>query len=150
MADHIIKPQTAHLNFSPVGFRFTARDCLDCLESYNPAKFSATKYFLACRAIELGLKALHLDTKDRAFVKSKLSHDLVKSYSRLAPGNQILTREECEVLKKANELYVDKAFEYVQVVHAFHAYKDFPVWDDLHALAIRVVEHVEEFQKANP
>jgi hypothetical protein len=50
------------------------------LRSTKPPKFSILPYFLYCRAIELGLKAIHLETDKQQDVKDEYGHNLVKSY----------------------------------------------------------------------
>ena len=61
-----LRAETGHFNFSPVGFRLAARDFLRCAESFKPEFFSPVPLFLHCRAIELALKALHLETISQA------------------------------------------------------------------------------------
>ena len=112
------------------------------------------KYFLACRAVELALKALLLDLDEhtpRTFRKNP-SHNLVKAYELLPPAHQILSSKERELLKRTSELNDSKvkAFEFIQPVHAVHAYSDFPDLEELYQLASKLVAYVEKHQQENP
>src|SRR5262249_48053108 len=114
-------------------------DFLHCYDAFRPDSFSIVPFFLCCRAIELSFKALHLETRSQANVKSDFRHDLKASYEALPLDKQLLTRPEVELLNKANVLYKAKAFEYVQPFDAGTAYSHFPTVEDLARLAKRVV-----------
>lgn len=58
--NYTLKPETGHINFSPVGFRKAAEDFLRCSESFTTPNFSVIPFFLCSRAIGLALKAMHL------------------------------------------------------------------------------------------
>jgi hypothetical protein len=152
MANYTLKAESGQINFSPAGFIFSARDCLSCFESYNPVGFSLVKYFLACRTIELSLKALHLDSVGVAYVKKTFGHDLKLSYEGLKSVRPILSEQELELLSQASLLYdkSEKAFEYVKPDHAALAYSMFPDLEALYKLALRFVVYVECYQNANP
>jgi len=140
MPNVTIKVGTAHVNLSPVGFRLWARDYFKCyLDFQKPGKFSPVPFFLCCRAIELALKAKHLESKSQKEVKDLYSHDLVKSYSNLDPSQQTLLPEELDLLTAANKIYVRKDFEYLNVFDAATAYKRFPDLEKLGALAKKII-----------
>lgn len=151
MPDYVVKAETGHQNFSRVAFRMSARDCLSCFEAYDPHEFSPVKYFLLCRAIELALKVLHLDSMSVKAVRG-FGHNIVSSYDRLDEKYQILTNLERQFLSDANKLYEkeEKAFEYIQPIHAARGYTDFPDLARLYGIAKKMVEYVERFQKENP
>jgi hypothetical protein len=130
-----LNAETGYINFSPVGFRLAARDFLRCATAFKPPKFSIVPFFLHCRAIELGLKALHLETRNQREVKKDFGHDLVASYNALPAGQRTLADEDAALLEQTNELYMRKAFEYVQPGDAANGYSTFPDPDLLAHLA---------------
>jgi hypothetical protein len=92
-------------------------------------------YFLYCRAIELGLKAIHLETATQQEVKNTFGHDLVASYHALPPERRKLATTDTDLLTRINTLYIGKAFEYVQPGDAAHGYSAFPDLEQLARLA---------------
>ena len=70
----------------------------------------------------------------------------------MAIDHKILSSHEQDLLGKISDLYDSKikAFEYIQPIHAAHAYTDFPELNEIYKLAKKLVEHVERFQEANP
>jgi hypothetical protein len=137
--NYTIIPEPGHINFSPVGFRRAAEDFLQCYESFYCPKFSVVPFFLCARAIELALKAMHLEVKNQGEVKRDFWHDLKASYDALPSSNQILSSSEVELLEQVNVLYKSKAFEYVQPIDAVQGYRNFPVLNDLAQLARKLV-----------
>ena len=93
--------------------------------------FSPVPFFLCCRAIELEIKSKHLEEKRQQLVKKDLGHDIVKAYDTLDEKYKILNEDEYLLLKKTSEVYLSKAFEYINVGDAGTAFKRFP---DLEAL----------------
>jgi hypothetical protein len=108
--DYILRTETGYINFSPVGFKLAGRDFRRCAEAFKPPKFSILPYFLYCRAIELGLKAIHLETHKQQEVKDEYGHNLVKSYEALPPERRTLSPTDTDLLAQINKLYVCKAF----------------------------------------
>ena len=142
MASYVITPKTGEFNLSPVLFRAGARDYFKSfLDFGQPGKFSPVPFFLCCRAIELGLKAKHLETKTQREIKRLYSHDLIKSYFDLDPAQQSLSTAELDVLAAANKIYVAKEFEYLNVFDAATAYKRFPDLDSLAALTKKIIDY---------
>jgi hypothetical protein len=142
MGNHVIHVPTVHVNLSPVLFLHLSRDYFECHLSSGDLKGSSpVPFFLCCRAIELGLKAKHLETATQAKVKVLFSHDLEKAYEALDTGQKTLTQQECGVLAAANAIYKVKEFEYVHGFDALTAYKRFPALDDLADLARKITEY---------
>ncbi len=96
-------------------------------------------YFLLCRAIELQLKAEHLETKRQSEVKRDFGHDLVKSYQALDPSKQVLPKEQLETLKIANAMYKDKGFEYFAIMNAVTAFTKAPDLNELETVAEKLI-----------
>lgn len=139
MIDRIIKAETVHINLSPVMFRHNARDYFKAyLDFHTKGRFSPVPFFLCCRAIELALKAMHLESKSQKDVKKLYSHDLVRSYKNLDQAQQTLQSEELKLLGIANEIYKKKEFEYLNVYDAATAFSRFPNLERLDALARKV------------
>src|SRR6266700_4235173 len=105
MSDHVLAAETIHINFSPTSFRLMARDFLDCYRQYSPQRFSVVPFFLLCRAIELALKAEHLETQSQAVVKKKYWHDLDSLYDDLPEKARSLSPSERALLTQANAIY---------------------------------------------
>lgn len=142
MTNYTIQCETGHINLSPVAFHKSARGYFKCyLDFQKPGNFSSVPFFLCCRAIELALKAMHLESKTQKEVKDLYYHDLIKSYSALEPGQQILVPEELDLLAAANKIYITKEFEYLNVYDAVTAYKRFPDLDKLGALAKKITTY---------
>jgi hypothetical protein len=142
VANHAISVGTAHVNLSPTLFHVYARQYLDCERSYQAAPDnSPVPYFLICRAIELELKAKHLESKSRAEVKKQFGHNLKKSYDSLPSPLQTLDAVEYTELCRASEIYdiPNKGFEYVSVGHAVTQLKHFPDLGILKKVAIKLV-----------
>lgn len=60
----------AHFNLSPDAFHLWATHYYKCEQDFvSPTKFSPVPYFLLCRAIELELKARHLEGKTQKQVR---------------------------------------------------------------------------------
>ncbi len=135
MADYTLEAETGKIKLSPDLFRHSACDYFQCYLCFPPGKFSAVPFFLCCRAIELALKAQHLESKSQAEVKDLYRHDLEESYQDLDASQRILTPEEEKLLIEANKIYVTKEFEYLNVLDAGRAYDRFPDLDMLGALA---------------
>jgi hypothetical protein len=133
------KAEPGHINFSPTGFRIVAEDLLLCYESFKPEKFSIVPFFLCCRAIELGFKALHLETRSQRQVKFDFGHDLKGSYDALPSEMRSLTSREIALLEIANARYKEKAFEYMHPFDAGMGFSRFPALEDLAMLAKLIV-----------
>jgi hypothetical protein len=96
---------------------------------------------LLCRAIELELKAKHLESKSRAEVKKQYGHNLTKSYDELSPTDKTLDESEYSVLVHASKIYdvPNKGFEYVTVKDAVTSHKTFPDIAVLKRIAAKLV-----------
>ena len=145
VANITIKCEPIQVNLSPVGFAIWAKDYfgayLAYFKAYGTKEFSSVPFFLCCRAIELALKARHLETLTQNDVKNLFSHDLEKSYRQLPPAQRDLTPEELDLLIKSNQIYKDKHFEYLNVFDACTAYKRFPDIEELGVLARRITAY---------
>ena len=141
MANYKLNAEAGHINLSPELFRLGARDYLKSFTRFEHRKFSPVPFFLCCRAMELALKAVHLESKKQSEVKQLFSHDLMKCYKGLDKSKQTLSAEELDLLSAANEIYVRKEFEYLNVVHAVTAYKRFPDLDALVKLAKKIIRY---------
>lgn len=83
---------------------------------------------MLCRAIELELKAKHLESKSRVEGKKQYGHNLTKSYDELSSSDKTLDASEYRVLVDASKIYdvPNKGFEYVTVRDAVTGLKNFP------------------------
>ena len=141
MVNYVIKLETGHLNLSPVLFHTYAQQYLQCHRSFNAEANSPIPYFLICRAIELELKAKHLESKSRVEVKKRYGHNLKKSYDTLQDGQRTLDTSEYEELERASAIYdnPNKGFEYVSVFDALTALESFPELAVLERIAVKLV-----------
>ena len=144
MTDYILKAESGHINVSPIGFRFAAQDFFKCYLDFRPQRqFSIIPYFLCCRAIELALKAIHLEAKHQADVKKEYWHNLVKLYEGLQDKQPTLSHEELDLLKQANQIYSNKDFEYFNVYDAGMAFGRYPELDALGRLARKITRYTD-------
>jgi hypothetical protein len=129
-----IKAESGHINLSPITFRQVARDFFKCYLDFKPLdSLSIVPFFLCCRAIEIALKAEHLENNNQEVIKKKYRHNLEKLYMDLPSNKQTLSVEEHKLLKQANDIYnKNKELEYMHPYDAVTNLKDFP---DLYALA---------------
>ena len=144
MAVHVINATvgTFQINVSPGLFHEYAVQYLHCRRSFTSrAAYSPVPYFLLCRAIELELKAKHLQSKSRAEVKKQYGHNLKKSYDELPTGAKLLVGSEYTVLERASEIYdlPHKGFEYVAVGDALTELKRFPDLSMLEQIAAKLI-----------
>lgn len=129
--DHMLNAEGGKINLSEPAFRLWAKHYYECRLSFQCTDLSPVPYFLLCRAIELQFKAFLLERKQQKDVKQDYGHDLIKLYNDLPAANQTLSPERLSLLQKANKIYIDKGFEYINVDHAAHGFSD---WPDLKAL----------------
>jgi hypothetical protein len=125
--DHRLTAEPGFINFSAFAFRRWAAHYYKCRHDFEcPHKFSPLPYFLLCRAIELELKARHLEKKRQREVAWTFKHRIKSAYLALPKRQQVLNAEDLAVLKQANAIYATKGFEYVQPLDAATAFKRFP------------------------
>jgi hypothetical protein len=135
------------VNLSPDAFHRGARHFYKCRHDFkSPDGFSPLPYFLLCRAIELQLKSLHLQSMKQSQVKKQFGHDLVAAYEDLQPSDKILDHDEYSTLQSANAIYMDKGFEYFVPVDALTAYKRYPDLESLDAVARKCSVSIEVAQ----
>lgn len=137
---HVVQLEGFFVNLSPMAFRKWARQYYDCAGPLlSKTDFSPVPYFLLCRAIELELKAEHLETKRQPEVKRDFGHDLAKSYAALPGHRQVLAAGESNVLNQANAIYSAKGFEYFNPEHALRGYSQYPDLSSLNAVARKLL-----------
>jgi hypothetical protein len=92
------------------------------------------------RAIELELKAKHLESKSRVEVRKQYGHNLTKSYDERSSSDKTLDASEYTVLADASKIYdVNKGFEYVTVGDAVTGLKNFPDMVVLKRIAAKLI-----------
>jgi hypothetical protein len=142
MTDYTLKAESGHINVSPTGFRLAARDYFKCyLDFHEPGHFSVVPFFLCCRAIELALKAMHLEMKSQMDVKKLYSHDLMASYVNLPDEWKSLSQNEVDLLREVNAIYCKKEFEYFSVMDAITGCTRFPEIDAVAQLARKITDY---------
>jgi hypothetical protein len=136
----VVQVQGFSANLSPMAFRKWARQYYECAAPLLlQTEFSPVPYFLLCRAIELELKAEHLETKQHSEVKRDFVHYLAKSYAALPAHRQILAAGELDLLKQVDAIYSSKGFEYFNPEHAMAGYSQYPDLGSLNDLTRRVL-----------
>jgi hypothetical protein len=130
----------------PTGFIVYARDFLTCFRCYSPGEpFSPAKYYLACRSVELSLKAyLALKRVTTRDIKNEYRHDL----SKLVRGSADLglaevvaiSKEERSEIEKANQWYNRKGSEYFNVKNITVGRDTLPDLTILESLAQRLID----------
>ncbi|HEY2976191.1 MAG TPA: hypothetical protein VGJ48_26995 [Pyrinomonadaceae bacterium] len=138
--NYTVTPETGFFNFSAFAFRRWGIHYYKCRHDFeNPHKFSPVPYFLLCRAIELELKARHLEKKRQPEVRRTFGHRIKSAYLALPKRQQVLDAKELAVLKQANAIYATKGFEYILPRDAATAYKRFPDLDVLDRIAKKLL-----------
>ena len=138
-----IEVPLGRLNISPGLFHKYAKEYFLCRKGAQlQNSLSPVLYFLVSRAIELELKARHLETKSRDEIKNEYGHDLRKAYDELKDSEKILDKEEYSVLCKASDIYNNKGFEYCTVYDAGRAYKNFPDLTILDRIAEKLLSNI--------
>lgn len=111
----VVTPGPADTNLSPVGFQWYAKDFFEAYKKVKGgARFSPARLTLLGRAVELAAKSLHVDQGKEDDKLRTIGHSLVKACdpSILSKYKIKLTAEETTELKKMNDLYQSKAYEY--------------------------------------
>ena len=130
----------------PTGFIVYAEDFLSAFYSFTSEKpFSPAKYYLVCRSIELAFKSfLSLNKIPIREIRYALGHDLMKILSKVKDVDinkvvEISDREETEI-KKANNWYSRKGFEYFAIKNILESKETLPNLDILQLLAARLIK----------
>ena len=134
-----VKRQGIDANLAPDAFAKWANDYLKCEDDYSLAGFSPVRHFLLCRAIELAIKAIHLNRIGQPEVKTTYGHDILKAYQKLPSEYQTLTEAEQDFLSNASTIYDGKEFEYFNPEDSLTGYQRFPNIETLRALAHKIV-----------
>ena len=137
---HVVQVQGFFANLSPMAFRKWACQYYGCAAPLLlQTEFSLVPYFLLCRAIELELKADHLETKRQPEVKRDFGHYLAKSYAALPAHRQVLTASDLDLLKEADAIYSAKGFEYFNPKHALRGNSQYPDLSSLNDLTRKLL-----------
>ena len=142
MTEYVLKCEPGFYNLSPDAFHRNAKHYLKCrMDFQSPTKgISSLPYFLLCRAMELELKARHLQTLRQKEVKDKFGHNLVAVYEALPATDQLLSASEFNLLSQANAIYKNKGFEYFEPEHALAGYSAYPDLSELETIVCRYVK----------
>jgi hypothetical protein len=140
MSKQKVQLKGIELNLSPEAFHRWAEHYYKCKQDFeSPHNFSPVPYFLLCRALELEIKSRHLNSQTQSEVKDNFRHNLIFAYECLPGADKVLTPDELSVLRRANEIYYLKGFEYFKPVDALSCYSDYPDLDELDAIAIKLI-----------
>jgi hypothetical protein len=148
---YVLKAESGMYRVSPFGFYKYAKEFFDAGEIYEESikdrkGFSPVPYYLYCRSIELMLKSILLYC-DPKFTENKLKkeygHDLIKilNAAEILLKSKLLNNEEQMVIKKANDYYQDKGFEYFKVDKAVQGYKDLPELSQLKEITQKLLKN---------
>jgi hypothetical protein len=144
----VVTPEPARFRISPLGFHQRACEFVDAskLLSEKAGRFSFVAAFLACRGIELALKAYLLARGDSIEEVKGLRHDLsktlVESYARGMDVVVNLTSQERELVMAINGDYVENKFAYFDLFSAVVAPKN-PDLHQLPAIASKILDGIE-------
>jgi hypothetical protein len=152
MGNVVIKAPPMVLNISPLGFHRYAAEFLRAAHDFQGnGGFSPVPYYLFCRSTELALKAFLLakGIPKKSLKERNLGHDLEKVLKKaismgLAEVISISPRH-MEELRKANNYYASKGFEYFEVIKAATGHQnlpDLPILSDLASLLVSKLEPI--------
>lgn len=149
-ANQVINVPTLHVQLTPLAFHQLARRYRDTARSSQlPTELSPVPYRLYCRSLELSFKAfLLLNGVSKEELKRKpLGHNLHQILARaeaLALSTILaMSGQERHEVAKENAYYVDKDFEYANVVRAVDGYRDLPDLAVLDGLVERLLVSLE-------
>ena len=122
------------VKITPIGLHRFAQEYLSIVKiPEKETPFSPVPYFLVCRSIELSLKAfLRVKEIPMSNLKKKgiYGHDLetlLNGAKDLGIDNCVPIIENIEKeIRKANEYYKKKEFEYYEALRGFKGYPDLP------------------------
>lgn len=126
-------------NLAPEAFAKYAREYLLADTQYRSNSFSPVPYFLLCRAIELAIKSIHLQSIGGPEVKGRFGHNLHLAYDELPSEYKNISNDEYELLKLASDIYSKKDFEYFASEDALSGYSRFPELSPLRILASKII-----------
>lgn len=135
-------------NTGPLGLIMYAKDFAESARILpEPEHFAPTRYYLACHAIELGLKAfLALHGRPLAELLEKFGHRLDKILADCdaegLAGMVPLTDDLRLAITKASGYYNAKVFEYPTLTEAVRGYSDRPSVYPLMATADLLVDRL--------
>jgi hypothetical protein len=147
----VIEPKGFVVNVSPLGFIIYAKEFFNTARSFKSTKpFSPLPYYLFCHALELSLKGFLLAkgiSKKDLQKREKVGHDLLKvldeaiarGLDKIVPVSAMQRNE----IAKANDYYLNKYFEYFEVIKAVTGYPDLPDMAILEKLISDIIEKVE-------
>jgi len=146
MGNYVLKAESGVLYISPLGFHRYASEFLRATQSFKITdSFSPVPYYLICRSMELALKAFLLakGVPERTLKGRTLGHNLEKGLKKavsLGLDKVVsITPQHKEELKKANNYYASKGFEYFKIAKTATGYPDLPnlrVLSDLASLLV--------------
>lgn len=113
--DQVISAVGIDANIAPWAFQHYSKDFYAAYKAYQPdVRFSPARLFLICRSIELAGKSLHSRSGQTPESIKNISHDLLRSCDVNVLGTYGITLDakDLDELKKANEYYKGKGFEY--------------------------------------
>mgnify|MGYP000035302141 FL=1 len=135
-----INAEKTEVNLSATMLQLYASQYIKCANEFIHDGFSPVYYSLYCKAIELGLKAIHLETKTIEQIPSDYGHDIKNSYDGLEESSKTLGPHEYAELTKASEIYNAKGFEYCRVKDSVQTFTNFPDFRVLRKIAEQFVE----------
>ena len=120
------------LHFSPAGLIIYAKHYLDAATTAADAQFNPARTFLACRSLELALKAL-LALRGiplPRLLTGEYGHNLhqILAEAERKDLNEFvkLNGNQRAAIKRASDYYEEKVFEYPALAEAVHAYPKMP------------------------
>ncbi len=150
MGNIVVKAPPIVLHIRPLGFNRYASEFLRAAQGFRISDgFSPVPYYLICRSMELSLKAFLLarGLSKRTLKRRNLGHNLEKILEKaISEGlNKYvsLSPQHREELKKANNYYASKGFEYFEVIKAMTGYRTLPDISVLSSLATLLVTKLE-------
>jgi len=149
MGNVVIKVEPFVVNISPLGFHRYSNEFLKAGQEFKGEDiFSPVPYYLYCRSIELSLKSFLLSKGvSKETLKKKIGHNLEKSINKAESLGLsdvvVIAKQHRKELKKANEYYVSKGFEYFEVLKAVTGYQNLPDLSLLSELASLLVSKLE-------
>ena len=150
MGNYVIKTKPVLLYISPLGFHRYESEFFRVAQDFKSNDgFSPVPYYLICRSVELALKAFLLakGVPEEKLRRKTLGHDLEKVLNKaismgLDKVVSISPQHKME-LRKANNYYASKGFEYFEVIRAVTGYQNLPDFSALSDFALLLLSKLE-------
>ena len=154
MTDYILKLEPGNHFISPYGFVSYSKDFYEAAINHSSSRnFSPASFYLFGRSLELSFKAFLLlrGVTRKQLPKRSLGHDLEKILKKCQVYGLhnflSLNLEEEMQIRRLNEWYCRKGFEYFEIENLIQNHKNLPTALQLSGLTFKLITAFEQVCK---